>query len=66
MSGIEITVTDGEPIDNALKRFKRLCEQSGLKAEIRRHEYYEKPSVKRKRKMEIARRNARRKMKRNR
>ncbi|MBE7558794.1 30S ribosomal protein S21 [bacterium] len=66
MPGIEVTVTDGEPIDNALKRFKRLCEQSGLKAEIRRHEYYEKPSVKKKRKMEIARRNARRKMKRNR
>ncbi len=66
MPGIEVTVTEGEPIDNALKRFKRLCEQSGLKAEIRRHEYYEKPSVKKKRKMEIARRNARRKMKRNR
>ena len=66
MSGIEITVTEGEPIENALKRFKRACEQSGLKAEIRRHEYYEKPSVKRKRKMEIAKRNARRKMRRNR
>jgi small subunit ribosomal protein S21 len=66
LPGIEITVTEGEPIEIALKRFKRLCEQSGLKAEIRRHEYYEKPSVKKKRKMEIAKRNARRKMKRNR
>ena len=60
MTGIEVVVGADESIDQVLRRFKRRCEQSGLKGEIRRHEYYEKPSVKAKRKMEQARRNARR------
>lgn len=60
MAAIEVLVSEDETIDSALRRFKRQCEQSGLKAEIRRHEYYEKPSVKRKRKLENAKRNQRR------
>lgn len=60
MAAIEVFVAEDETIDSALRRFKRQCEQSGLKAEIRRHEYYEKPSVKRKRKLENAKRNQRR------
>jgi small subunit ribosomal protein S21 len=65
MTGIEVVVGADESIDQVLRRFKRRCEQSGLKAEMRRHEYYEKPSVKAKRKMEQARRNARRRARRN-
>ena len=50
----QIHVEDGEPIDRALKRFKKECQKSGIPAEVRRREYYEKPSVKRKRKDEAA------------
>ncbi|HPB30537.1 MAG TPA: 30S ribosomal protein S21 [Candidatus Sumerlaeota bacterium] len=57
-----VTVEQGEPIDRALKRFKKECQKSGLQAELRRREFYEKPSVKRKRKIEAAKRKARRRM----
>jgi small subunit ribosomal protein S21 len=45
----------GESIDNLLKRFKKAVENSGLLADYRKHERYEKPSVKRKRKQAAAR-----------
>ena len=45
----EIRVKDNESLDNALKRFKRSCAKSGVLAEVRKREHYEKPSVKRKR-----------------
>jgi len=57
-----INVEDGEPIDRALKRFKKECQKSGIPAEVRRREFYEKPSVRRKRKEEAARRKMRRRM----
>ena len=53
MSGIQIR--DNESIDNALKRFKRDCARSGVLQEVRKREHYEKPSVKRKKKSEAAR-----------
>lgn len=53
MSGIKIR--DNESIDNALKRFKRDCAKSGVLQEVRKREHYEKPSVKRKKKSEAAR-----------
>ena len=62
MAGIEVQVDDGEPIERALKRFKKRVERSGLRAEMKRNEYYEKPSERRKRKMEAARRAQRRRM----
>ena len=46
---------DGESIDSALKRFKRSCARSGVLAEVRKREHYEKPSVRRKKKSEAAR-----------
>ncbi len=46
-----VKVHEGEPIDKALKQFKKQCEKSGILTEIKKREYYEKPSVKRKRKM---------------
>jgi small subunit ribosomal protein S21 len=51
----EIRVGENESLESALKRFKRKCARSGVMAEIRRREHYEKPSVKRKKKAEAAR-----------
>lgn len=50
-----VKVHDGDSIDKALKQFKKQCEKSGILTEIKKREYYEKPSVKRKRKMLAAR-----------
>ena len=51
----EVRVKENESIDNALKRFKRQCAKSGVLAEVRKREHYVKPSVKRKKKSEAAR-----------
>jgi small subunit ribosomal protein S21 len=48
---IRLEVRRDEPIDKALKRFKRICEREGLIKTIRRAEYYEKPSERRRRKI---------------
>jgi small subunit ribosomal protein S21 len=52
----EIKVGENESLDNALKRFKRQCARSGVLGEVRKREHYEKPSVRRKKKSEAARR----------
>jgi small subunit ribosomal protein S21 len=46
-----IVVRDGESFESALKRFKKLCEKTGILSEIKKREHFEKPSVKRKKKM---------------
>jgi small subunit ribosomal protein S21 len=51
----EVKVGKNESLDSALKRFKRTCQRSGVMQDIRKHEHYEKPSVKRKKKSEAAR-----------
>ncbi|RPF48456.1 SSU ribosomal protein S21P [Hydrogenoanaerobacterium saccharovorans] len=51
----EIHIKDNESLDSALRRFKRSCAKSGVLAEVRKREHYEKPSVKRKKKSEAAR-----------
>ncbi|HJB26530.1 MAG TPA: 30S ribosomal protein S21 [Firmicutes bacterium] len=51
----EIHIKDNETLDSALRRFKRQCARSGVLAEVRKREHYEKPSVKRKKKSEAAR-----------
>ena len=51
----EIRVKDNESLDSARRRFKRQCAKSGVMSEIRKREHYEKPSVKRKKKSEAAR-----------
>ena len=53
-----IVVDENEPIERVLKRFKKECQKSGIPSEVRRREHYEKPSVRRKRKMEAAKRKA--------
>ena len=51
----EVKLREGESLDNALRRFKKQCARSGVLAELRKREHYEKPSVKRKKKAEAAR-----------
>ena len=51
----EIKIKDNESLDSALRRFKRQCAKSGVLTELRTREHYEKPSVKRKKKSEAAR-----------
>ncbi len=51
----EIRVKENESLDSALRRFKRSCAKSGIISEVRKREHYEKPSVKRKKKSEAAR-----------
>jgi small subunit ribosomal protein S21 len=55
-------VDDSEPIEKALKRFKKECQKTGILTELRRREFYEKPSITRKRAQEAAVRKHRRKM----
>ncbi len=50
-----VVVKEGESLDSALRRFKRNCAKAGIQQEIRKREHYEKPSVKRKKKSEAAR-----------
>lgn len=52
---MEIRVGENESLESALKRWKRKCARSDVLAEVRRREHYEKPSVKRKKKAEAAR-----------
>ncbi|MVB11520.1 30S ribosomal protein S21 [Caprobacter fermentans] len=51
----EIRVKENESLDSALRRFKKQCARSGVIAEVRKREAYEKPSVRRKKKSEAAR-----------
>jgi small subunit ribosomal protein S21 len=46
----EVRISENETIDRALKRFKKECEKQGIMAEIKKREFYEKPSVRRKKK----------------
>ena len=41
---VKLKVRDGESIQEAVRRFRKLVERSGIKKEMRRREYYEKPS----------------------
>lgn len=56
MTGIK--VRDKESIESAIRRFKKMCEKAGILAELRKREHYEKPSVKRKKKLIAARKRA--------
>ena len=49
-----VKVKENEPFDIALRRFKRSCEKAGVLAEVRRREFYEKPTQERKRKKAAA------------
>ncbi len=56
MDVAEVKVSEGESLDEALRKFKRKIQRAGILSEVRRREYYDKPSVKKKKKSEAARR----------
>ena len=49
-----VKVRENEPFEFALRRFKRSCEKAGVLTEVRRREFYEKPTSERKRKKAAA------------
>ena len=49
-----VRVKDNEPFEIAMRRFKRACEKAGILAEVRRREFYEKPTQERKHKQAAA------------
>ena len=51
----QVVVREGENLESARKRFKRSCARDGVMSELRKREHYEKPSVRRKKKSEAAR-----------
>ena len=51
----EIKVGENETLESALRRFKKKCANSGVLSEVRKREHYEKPSIKKKKKSEAAR-----------
>lgn len=53
-----VKVGETESLDSAIKRFKRKCQKDGIIGDIRKKEAYEKPSVKKKHKAELARKRA--------
>ena len=59
MTGVRIR--DDEAFEKALKRFTKSCEKAGILADIKKHQHFEKPSDRRKRKHNAARRKARKK-----
>jgi small subunit ribosomal protein S21 len=59
-----VKVKDNESFEQALRRFKKQCEKAGILTELRRREFYDKPSVRRKKKAAAARKRALKKLKR--
>jgi small subunit ribosomal protein S21 len=57
-----VRVKPNEPFEVALKRFKKQCEKAGILSEIRKREHYEKPSIKRKKKILAAKKRALKKL----
>jgi small subunit ribosomal protein S21 len=59
MTGVR--VRDDESFERALKRFNKSCEKAGILSDIKKHQYFEKPSDRKKRKLNQARRRSRKK-----
>ena len=60
--GTGITVRDNENINQSLRRFKKKIEESGILDDLRKHEFYEKPTTERKRKKGAAKARWRKKL----
>ena len=58
MTGVR--VREDESFEKALRRFTKSCERSGVLADIKKHQHFEKPSERRKRKLAAAKRKTRR------
>jgi small subunit ribosomal protein S21 len=59
-----VIIREGESFESALRRFKKQCEKTGVLSEVKKREHYEKPSVKRKRKLLAAKKRALKKLRR--
>ncbi len=59
-----VRIRDGESFESAVRRFKKSCEKAGILSELRKREHYEKPSVRKKKKMIAARKRATKKVRR--
>ena len=51
----EIKIGENETIESALRRFKKKCARAGVLSEVKKREHFEKPSVRKKKKSEAAR-----------
>ncbi|MFN3406213.1 MAG: 30S ribosomal protein S21 [Caldimicrobium sp.] len=58
-----IIVRDGESFEQALKRFKRLVEKTKILSEVKKREFYEKPGVKKRKKIQAAKKKLLKKLK---
>ncbi len=58
-----VNVRDMDSFEAALKLFKKQCEREGILSEIKKREHYEKPSVKRKKKVLAAKKKLAKKLK---
>ena len=54
-----VKIRDGETFERAFKRFTKQCEKAGLMSDIKKHQHYEKPSERKKRKLNAAKRKMR-------
>ena len=59
-----VKVKENESFEIAMKRFKKQVEKAGILTELRRREYYDKPSIRKKKKAAAARKRALKKLKR--
>jgi len=59
-----VIVKENESFESALRRFKKLCERTGILSEIKKRAHFEKPSVKREKKILAAKKRALKKMRR--
>jgi small subunit ribosomal protein S21 len=55
----QVIVRDGESLENAIRRLKRATSRDGIMLELKKREYFEKPSIKKKKKSENARKKLR-------
>jgi small subunit ribosomal protein S21 len=53
---IKIKARGNEPVEQMLRRFKKMCEKEGVTKEMKRGAYYEKPSEKRRRRQRTGKR----------
>ena len=51
----KVTVYEGESFENAVRRFRKSVERAGILRDVKKHEVYEKPSEKKKRRLIMAR-----------
>jgi small subunit ribosomal protein S21 len=59
-----VIIRDGESFESALRRFKKQCERTGILSEVKKREHFEKPSVKKKKKILAAKKRALKKIRR--